>query len=279
MDQRLIPAHAGKTKKRPRLMASKRAHPRSRGENSTPRPASRWTTGSSPLTRGKPRRTPTRGRTRGLIPAHAGKTLGYPVEGGPRRAHPRSRGENCRFCACRARLNGSSPLTRGKHRRTQRHCLGRGLIPAHAGKTIGLRPFSVGHRAHPRSRGENRRYGGGRCGRRGSSPLTRGKLSGWIGVMVPVGLIPAHAGKTEGVPVVLDLQGAHPRSRGENGSGVGRLAIDEGSSPLTRGKLIRGGRRKGKHGLIPAHAGKTNACLGNDESPGAHPRSRGENSK
>ena len=51
-----------------------------------------------------------------------------------------------------------------------------------------------------------------------------------------------------------------------------------GSSPLTRGKRVgdRGSARLA--GLIPAHAGKTCALGGADQAPGAHPRSRGENS-
>ena len=71
---RLIPAHAGKTRRRRPVRPSSPAHPRSRGEN--------------------PRRRVRQARLRGLIPAHAGKTLvGEPLteDGG---AHPRSRGEN-----------------------------------------------------------------------------------------------------------------------------------------------------------------------------------------
>ena len=71
---RLIPAHAGKTLKRPGKRPSVTAHPRSRGENYTDMSRVRVRTGSSPLTRGK--RDPAigcRSRPR-LIPAHAGKT-------------------------------------------------------------------------------------------------------------------------------------------------------------------------------------------------------------
>ena len=91
----LIPAHAGKTLFDKTHVTSRRAHPRSRGENlhrHCPRPAL-W--GSSPLTRGKPRSVNRVRRRGGLIPAHAGKTL-----------------------VCRRTSHtfaGSSPLTRGKH--------------------------------------------------------------------------------------------------------------------------------------------------------------------
>ena len=50
-----------------------------------------------------------------------------------------------------------------------------------------------------------------------------------------------------------------------------------GSSPLTRGKPLAYKRKHVKHGLIPAHAGKT-PTRGTVLGPlGAHPRSRGEN--
>ena len=50
-----------------------------------------------------------------------------------------------------------------------------------------------------------------------------------------------------------------------------------GSSPLTRGKLPVGGCRGVQGGLIPAHAGKTARTGHRTPTPGAHPRSRGEN--
>ena len=52
--QRLIPAHAGKTARQGPGSLSPRAHPRSRGENTTTAAHPASTGGSSPLTRGKP---------------------------------------------------------------------------------------------------------------------------------------------------------------------------------------------------------------------------------
>ena len=73
-DNGLIPAHAGKTIRSWRSRLRSRAHPRSRGENVVRPGALILEPGSSPLTRGK--RTTCRSvrRSRGLIPAHAGKT-------------------------------------------------------------------------------------------------------------------------------------------------------------------------------------------------------------
>ena len=50
----LIPAHAGKTPRRPPTRPPPAAHPRSRGENRRSRPSHLRRRGSSPLTRGKP---------------------------------------------------------------------------------------------------------------------------------------------------------------------------------------------------------------------------------
>ena len=91
----------------------------------------------------------------------------------------------------------------------------------------------------------------------GSSPLTRGKPP-----------TPCSA---------LAATGAHPRSRGENPSEIPFLESRAGSSPLTRGKRrLRRGRAQ-RHGLIPAHAGKTTWHDPRGLHRTAHPRSRGEN--
>ena len=113
--RRLIPAHAGKTRRRPHQSRPRTAHPRSRGENGPDAPLGILRAGSSPLTRGK--QAPTmigRGPPR-LIPAHAGKTSAkIPTDDVGM---------------------GSSPLTRGKPAGRGRWGLLVGLIPAHAGKT------------------------------------------------------------------------------------------------------------------------------------------------
>ena len=147
----LIPAHAGKTRRRSPRALGRAAHPRSRGENDPSRRQRLQPHGSSPLTRGKRDLPLSESLAEGLIPAHAGKTALPALREDPQAAHPRSRRENAQrpgayACAC-----GSSPLTRGKlsHSGTSLHQVR--LIPAHAGKTP-LFPLSSG-----------------------SSPLTRGK--------------------------------------------------------------------------------------------------------
>ena len=192
--------------------------------------------GSSPLTRGKPGGSDYSEALEGLIPAHAGKTIPAKVRGLIASAHPRSRGENYNTEIELIPGYGSSPLTRGKPRRSSRQITLRGLIPAHAGKT---RPTDGKTRtipAHPRSRGEN----GGAKGLaqldRGSSPLTRGKLEPPFVERCLERLIPAHAGKTSVRVRERIGRRAHPRSRGENGQPPTQARPIYGSSPLTRGK-------------------------------------------
>mgnify|MGYP006945809237 CR=1 FL=1 len=92
-----------------------------------------------------------------------------------------------------------------------------------------------------------------------------------------VGLIPAHAGKTQPPIPGSAANPAHPRSRGENITSRAGISLSLGSSPLTRGKLRSAATARMSAGLIPAHAGKTLNDASSELSPAAHPRSRGEN--
>ena len=193
---RLIPAHAGKTVCNPEVSQTVWAHPRSRGENPRPEQMQMATKGSSPLTRGKlpgPRDSPS---SRGLIPAHAGKTANRAPRYCTVTAHPRSRGENPRPDSIFFSAGGSSPLTRGKLHGRHPVRVRQRLIPAHAGKTASPQVTRTAQAAHPRSRGENQILSLLNEFQVGSSPLTRGKPLPPSGSSSPRRLIPAHAGKT-----------------------------------------------------------------------------------
>ena len=172
----LIPAHAGKTRRRTRTLAPCGAHPRSRGENIECRPECDADDGSSPLTRGKRSRAWSPTPTPGLIPTHAGKTRRICGMGTRNWAHPHSRGENDSLPGCTSGWEGSSPLTRGKPRPGRVPGPPPRLIPTHAGKTSWPSSAPPESPAHPHSRGEN--------------PLMTLTLT------AAGGLIPTHAGKT-----------------------------------------------------------------------------------
>ena len=253
----LIPAHAGKTQPPRQASGDCWAHPRSRGENA-----------ALPVPLGDVAR---------LIPAHAGKTCPRSSQWRSRAAHPRSRGENKRQDHCLSCFSGSSPLTRGKRPHVARFVGEERLIPAHAGKTAVIDTLIADRAAHPRSRGENRLLLPQRPVERGSSPLTRGKRGPLPRPLGRVRLIPAHAGKTVKFGYTNRDGSAHPRSRGENGLGVGRLRCGCGSSPLTRGKLITAATVISWFRLIPAHAGKTDKlAFAKDTLKGSSPLTRGK---
>ena len=214
----LIPAHAGKTSFILGVLISDWAHPRSRGENHRCVHLRTVASGSSPLTRGKPRANASMSARVGLIPAHAGKTGRRRGRSQQLSAHPRSRGENSTPAFSRACIAGSSPLTRGKPGHASHDHGFSGLIPAHAGKTLVSEATPEDSGAHPRSRGENTSRAILNPALAGSSPLTRGKQQGDYRPMLELRLIPAHAGKTSPGRRSRPCCRAHPRSRGENAS-------------------------------------------------------------
>ena len=194
----LIPAHAGKTCSGAGRRSACRAHPRSRGENRWAGESTLQIEGSSPLTRGKRLHEASLAGGSGLIPAHAGKTVPRVGAAQGQEAHPRSRGENADHLPDSLMVVGSSPLTRGKPLHTRPRLRPTRLIPAHAGKTSTQSPTTPSGTAHPRSRGENLRCASNCEYAQGSSPLTRGKRGTRRSARWGLGLIPAHAGKTEG---------------------------------------------------------------------------------
>ena len=253
------PLTRGKPSLRRRSAARREAHPRSRGENSVTY---------------RPCRLGCR-----LIPAHAGKTIA-PLSSGPcERAHPRSRGENVPSWIDSPMIWGSSPLTRGKQPLTGGGVLAGRLIPAHAGKTSACQRLPAASRAHPRSRGENCKRPSTRSSTVGSSPLTRGKLLSSFCVGDGGGLIPAHAGKTEADRCPVVQSWAHPRSRGENLLLVLPSGSIQGSSPLTRGKRRARHSCSARRRLIPAHAGKTSVCVLVCSVEGSSPLTRGKHAQ
>ena len=158
----LIPAHAGSTSPSWTTSTRKRAHPRSRGVDHRVGHAAAVVGGSSPLTRGRRRPSAVWSLVGRLIPAHAGSTQKWASRrlAGP--AHPRSRGVD----------DINEAATKIAHR----------LIPAHAGSTGQGAGQVVQDGAHPRSRGVDDCPPLDIPQVKGSSPLTRGRLSAnWYG--------------------------------------------------------------------------------------------------
>ena len=114
----------------------------------------------------------------------------------------------------------------------------------------------------------------------GSSPLTRGKRFAPIALTEWTGLIPAHAGKTVRAYRPNRMDGAHPRSRGENIIEAADPISPLGSSPLTRGKpgpVAPDVRQSRAHPRSRGENGR--GLLGSDELHGSSPLTRGKPSQ
>ncbi len=152
--------------------------------------------------------------------------------------------------------SGSSPLTRGTHKKAAGYYTCGRFIPAQAGNTCRCRIWTRG------------------CP--GSSPLTRGTQLQPAQAARHVRFIPAQAGNTAWPPAPTAAAAVHPRSHGEHDGGRGRELRPAGSSPLTRGTHLRRRLRHPGPRFIPAHAGNTTPWERVSTWWTVHSRSRGE---
>ena len=237
--------------------------------------------GSSPLARGL---LATHGGVidvAGIIPARAGFTCMTMLGIMNVKDHPRSRGVYMATTVTVMMVAGSSPLARGLLTTTTRSRWPRGIIPARAGFTRGMQSTPSTMRDHPRSRGV---YGGdvGIDGYRGgssplarglrdamakgeitaeegSSPLARGLRGAGPPCRPPPRIIPARAGFTFDLSMLLHANRDHPRSRGVYRSPPTPWRTPRGSSPLARGLPRHDAPLREIWGIIPARAGFTSA--------------------
>ena len=134
---RIIPAHAGFTRHHEHDRERDRDHPRTRGVYVTTSQHAWASSGSSPHTRGLPGQALCPAQRDGIIPAHAGFTCTPSERGCDREDHPRTRGVYDHGYCTVAEEEGSSPHTRGLPWVPPRGGCDGGIIPAHAGFTLG----------------------------------------------------------------------------------------------------------------------------------------------
>ena len=131
----IIPACAGSTSCSTSSPATRRDHPRMRGEHIPKYTFTISFMGSSPHARGALRAVPDDAGAEGIIPACAGSTANRVAHRLHDRDHPRMRGEHQRGQNIGICLRGSSPHARGAlHGRGRRAGAPR-IIPACAGST------------------------------------------------------------------------------------------------------------------------------------------------
>ena len=273
----LIPARAGKTRRRGGASRRRRAHPRACGENKVLRSRGGGPPGSSPRVRGKHDRSGGQAHGLRLIPARAGKTVHRRRRHRGRSAHPRACGENSSVRAPVPATTGSSPRVRGKLLQASLALARLRLIPARAGKTLHQRHTIRSPAAHPRACGENSRCRAAVTGTAGSSPRVRGKLGGVVGVFMVYRLIPARAGKTERVGDPPLRGWAHPRACGENRVRVEEPVRSQGSSPRVRGKLTTSAEATPWGSAHPRACGENGSLtVRSPRAAGSSPRVRGK---
>ena len=156
-------------------------------------------------------------------------------------------------------MSGSSPHTRGAPPLRPLHWRRAGIIPAYAGSTKIAQKGKGMAADHPRIRGEHAPLMATCRSSPGSSPHTRGALARPHRRHTDARIIPAYAGSTPRRTAPDWKPRDHPRIRGEHPLGVGDPLVDLGSSPHTRGALLRGDGLRGVPGIIPAYAGSTSA--------------------
>ena len=231
--------------------------------------------GSSPLARGLPGAGGDLVEPGRIIPARAGFTSPPGTCGPGGTDHPRSRGVYNPKKYEPTALSGSSPLARGLRREAPYRNRHSRIIPARAGFTSATCRRPCSRRDHPRSRGVYGDHEIQRFGEGGSSPLARGLPLGAGEIFATVGIIPARAGFTARMSIILSSASDHPRSRGVYLRWTRMRSTSLGSSPLARGLQVRGAGPCARRGIIPARAGFTQflrawTCVTTD-----HPRSRG----
>ena len=232
--------------------------------------------GSSPHTRGAPKRAFKNARIVRIIPAYAGSTPASPPLAARVADHPRIRGEHSAIWRPGASEPGSSPHTRGALVVFSLDPHFRRIIPAYAGSTRAVHLPTRVPADHPRIRGEHARMRGFRVLARGSSPHTRGARPGRRALLLRRGIIPAYAGSTRPTSPASAVQPDHPRIRGEHMRVLTSRKDIDGSSPHTRGAPVADVDPESLTRIIPAYAGSTDSLWTPRARTRDHPRIRGE---
>ena len=272
----ITPACAGKTHSGVVHCLLLRDHPRMRGEDSNCHSATQGQQGSPPHARGRqphPDRPPFYRR---ITPACAGKTVGCQRSRCYPRDHPRMRGEDCTFPRTFVYQSGSPPHARGRLNLESSPCIGAGITPACAGKTVWSIVLRVMYPDHPRMRGEDPKYQLPHGEGSGSPPHARGRPAPGQQRANLARITPACAGKTSPSTWTCSRRPDHPRMRGEDTPLRELARAATGSPPHARGRHVAHVSLVCFGGITPACAGKT-LFRHQQDNPGAdHPRMRGE---
>ena len=273
---RLIPASGETTTRRRRIVCTRTAHPRERGDDSGDTLWGIAARGSSPRAGRRPHAADPLQPLQGLIPA-SGETTPRSFRGHPSsEAHPRERGDDPERSASGSTHWGSSPRAGRRRVARDRGRDARGLIPA-SGETTSSGSWAPTSRsAHPRERGDDHDQPKVQVRGTGSSPRAGRRLEGMLAAADEAGLIPASGETTSCSSGSRAGRRAHPRERGDDAGFSSARSDHAGSSP-------RAGRRRSRlrcsstpRGLIPASGETTGVLVLVRPCLCAHPRERGD---
>ena len=236
-DARFIPAGAGNRYAPARSAPGSLVHPRGRGEQVATYCVFDALPGSSPRARGTDQHVAARRAQIRFIPAGAGNRPTLCSRGMLPPVHPRGRGEQCGQVVGGKDTLGSSPRARGTgHSSSQsRDC--KRFIPAGAGNRPVTPEACDTITVHPRGRGEQFLLSSSISRRPGSSPRARGTADQLAGRHRNRRFIPAGAGNSAGLPLLLPDVAVHPRGRGEQDGRTATAVDPAGSSPRARGTV------------------------------------------
>ena len=193
----------------------------------------------------------------GIIPACAGNTWSYGLDGFLWWDHPRMCGEHLMPPVTAGLNRGSSPHVRGTLRGNEHHDHVDGIIPACAGNTPPTSRSTSYTGDHPRMCGEHMNQLNTIGSGAGSSPHVRGTRPLASNRCKGGGIIPACAGNTRCRWTASWPNRDHPRMCGEHRIKTGEKIENQGSSPHVRGTPVAAFEAVGPCGIIPACAGNT----------------------
>ncbi len=154
-----------------------------------------------------------------------------------------------------------------------------GLIPARGESTSVVAARHSTPRAHPRTRGVDKRLVSVPLSFEGSSPHAGSRRRSSASPTVLRGLIPARGESTTPRAASETSSPAHPRTRGVDSARICRTTVAAGSSPHAGSRQRRREDPGLGGGLIPARGESTSARAGRTPATTAHPRTRGVDEK
>ena len=251
-----IPACAGKPISTWRRATISRVYPRMCGEAFLIAAAISFVCGLSPHVRGSPNQDGAGVKVLRSIPACAGKPELILRSAIVMRVYPRMCGEAGVFLKTTLGKSGLSPHVRGSHPPRGGSLRTTRSIPACAGKPQGDDGATSQGKVYPRMCGEAQSREFTSESQAGLSPHVRGSRNPKMRRAMPVGSIPACAGKPTSMSAFSCPCWVYPRMCGEALVRMFSYLLTWGLSPHVRGSLCALGGGGVSSGSIPACAGK-----------------------